>query len=193
MPPTQPVYGPIQGDHGIAVPVVVPPLPDLAPLLLHWLITAPGYNPTRKQWVIAVTTTADLPGFKPCRLDFVGATHEVIIMPLDPDAGEQTPNSLMRRLLVRAVPMLPRDAIYVQVTARENEIHDLAPVLAGAIVRQGWSPDVTSDPGNTRGGWREAIERNLATIRSTPHPAHTTAVAIPAPGTMTPPGGHRQQ
>jgi hypothetical protein len=183
-------YGPIHGEHGTAVPLVVPPAPELATLMMHWLVTAPGFSTTRSQWVIAVSTTADLPGFRPCKLDFDEATHEIVIMPLDPEGGEYSGHMLVRLLLACELPLGTADAVRVQVRAAEHEVSELAPVLAAAIVRHGWTPEVTADPAGVRRQWQEFIEDNLSAIRSTrQHPQQRPGVSVPpAPVTLAPPG-----
>jgi hypothetical protein len=159
---------------------------------VHWLITAPGYSATRKQWILAVITLGDTPGFKPARLDFEGATHEVIIMPVDPAGGDQSANSVVRLLLAHSLPMIPADAVRFQVRATDSEVMNLSALMATAVVRNRWSPDVTGDPGNVRGAWRESAERNLLAIRAMP--ARNGTAALPAApvtaGALTPPGGH---
>lgn len=159
-------YGPIQGEHGTAVPVVVPPVPECACLLAHWLITARHFHPHRVQWVLAANSLADFPGFPPAQLNFPGATHEFIVMPLDPAGGEQTPGSLVRLLLSHTLPMAADDAVTFQLAASGDEAGRLVPVMAASVVCEGWSPDVTSDPPGVRDAWRKEALRNLAAART---------------------------
>jgi hypothetical protein len=184
-------YGPIQGEHGQAVPVVVPPVPDMANILMHWLITARGFSATRTQWMLAACTLADLPGLRPVTVRVYGATHEVIVIPLDPAGGPQNPHSVVRLLLAKALPTVQADAVMVQTRTSPPELAELMPILAAAIVRQGWSPDVVGDPGNVRGAWREGIESNLRDIRQRmAQPQQPQGIIVPQPP-LPPPNGAR--
>lgn len=201
-------YGPISGERGIGVPLVVPDVPDMASVLTHWLVEARGWHPQRTQWLVAIDSMAPVPGLNTPTVRVPGATYQIGVFPLNPAAGHQTDHSVLRLLLAHELPIIRShgEIVVVQTIATTAEMWELAPVLVHAIVHGNWSPDASTDGGNVRGAWREAIERNLHAMRQRP-PAlpHPQAVRVPtppsgmrqtavlAPGPMTPPGGSQPQ
>lgn len=184
----------IQGEHGTAVLVPVPGTSDHANVVMQWLITANGFHPQRKQWMLVGCTLADVPGMRPVPVYVPGATYEIIVMPLDPAGGPQNPHSVYRLLLAHMLPLVMSAKIEIQTLCTLPELGALLPELAAAVVRQGWTPDISNDTGNVIGAWREAIERNLHDMRTRqPRNGYPAAVRVPAAlhGVMTPPGGNR--
>lgn len=196
-------YGPISGERGVGVPLAVPDAPDFASVLTHWLVEARGWHPQRTQWLLAIDSMAPVPGLNSHRVRVPGATYQIGVFPLDPAAGHQTDHSVMRLLLAHELPLIRShsEIISVQTVASSAEMWEVCPVLVHAIVHGNWSPDASTDGGNVRGAWREAIERHLLAIRSRPPapprqpvrvptpPAGQPRTALLAPGIMTPPGG----
>lgn len=199
-------YGPISGERGIGVPLVVPDVPDFASVLTHWLVEARGWHPQRTQWLVAIDSMAPVAGLNTPIVRVPGATYQIGVFPLDPSAGHQTDHSVLRLLLAHELPIIRShgEIVVVQTIATTAEMWETAPLLVHAIVHGNWSPDASTDGGNVRGAWREAIERNLHTMRQRPQAApHPQAVRVPTPptgwtrppasqlltGPMTPPGG----
>lgn len=53
-----------------------------------WLVHYPGIHPFWSWWAVSVCSLADMPGLPPAQIRLDGASHEVIIVALNPEAGE---------------------------------------------------------------------------------------------------------
>jgi len=162
------VHGPVSGAWGTAVPMTVPPLYQCAPIMQQWLVTAPGFHPTRAQYVMALLSLANFPFLVPAVRHFREATHEFVILPLD--MPTQTARSAVVALADDKLCWFRPGEVRCQVRARHVHASALLPRLVHAVVAQGWNPEIGLDPRGIRMVWRAAVDRNLAqVIRDTGH------------------------
>lgn len=78
----------ITGRMGRAwlLPLPDPPrLPDHGGSLAGWLVEASGYHPLWCRWFVSVSHLRDMPGVPPAEKNFAEATHEFMIVSLNPD------------------------------------------------------------------------------------------------------------
>lgn len=80
----------ISGPFGEAWPVRMGPLGtrgsvDLDAALAGWIVLAPHAHPLWRYWMLSVVHLRPLEGGKPPQLRFPEATHEIVIMALNPE------------------------------------------------------------------------------------------------------------
>lgn len=81
---------PIMGATGKMWPMRLPPesqrpTPDQAATLAAWMLKIPGWNPAWDMYCLSVVHLRDIPGAsKPPFLKFPEATHEILLVALDP-------------------------------------------------------------------------------------------------------------
>lgn len=161
---------PVSGEWGTAELLMLPPGKFFAPVLQHWLVTAPHFSTQQAQYVMALTSLADFPGVPAVRSrHFPAATHEVTILPVHPVmAGRLTPASAAAYLARRKVPCLPGEPAYIQVQATDAEVQALGPMIAEGVTVHGWTPDICADPATLMPSWRVSVGNLLGVIRERP-------------------------
>jgi hypothetical protein len=164
----EPVYEPIQGQYGKADPVHVPALPSAAETVCIWLVTAPGYHPLWSQYLMVVLRLRDdQPGFPPARHKFEGTTHELIVLALNPEAGEQTVERLDSLYASGSGPAyLLGPNVSEQFIATDEEMRGVAFLCVRAILQGLLNPDTDG-----RSAWLPAITKTLAHLRGELHSA----------------------
>lgn len=60
--------------------------PEQAGTLASWLVTAPGQSSITSDFLVAVVHLRPIPGAPPAPIRVEGATHEILVMALDPSA-----------------------------------------------------------------------------------------------------------
>ena len=153
---------PVSGAWGTAVPMTVPPGYQCAPIMQHWLVTAPGFHPTRTQYIMALLSLADFPFLVPAVKWFREATHEIVILPLDMPA--QTSRSTVVALTDDTLTWFRPSEVRCQFRARHLHATAVLPRLVRAVVAQGWNPEIGLDPRGCRAVWKAAVDRNLAQV-----------------------------
>lgn len=162
------------GPFGLAVCVPVPDLPSAAETLAWWLVDAPKWAPLLvpfRQWVIAVVRLRDdVPGFPPPTRKFDGATHEVLVLTLDPD-HPATPEQMVQPGY-RSRHLTPVN-VAEQFEATDDEMAEVVELCACAVVDGVMCPEAYSTPsGSARqlsADWLTAITKTLAHIRGEEH------------------------
>lgn len=162
----EPVYEPVQGQYGSAAPLEVPDVPSAAETVCMWLLTAPGYHPFWSQYLLVVVRlTDDLPGFPTPQHAFEGTTHELIVLVLNPDGGEQTVESVNGAYAAgRTPPYLYPQNIGEQFIATDDEMRKVASLCSQGVVHGVLNPDTDG-----RAGWLPAITKTLAHVRGETH------------------------
>ncbi|HEX3388825.1 MAG TPA: hypothetical protein VHT94_07290 [Streptosporangiaceae bacterium] len=159
--------GDIAGGYGTAQPIPLPlDDPGLAPVLQHWLISAPGFSAAPGgQLVLAVTTLRDLPGFVPAVRHFAAATHEAHLIPIAVTGPPFDPPGVLRAVSRHTLPASEEGASRCQVSATDAEMNVITPNLAAEIVVHGWNPNPMAGPPPVD-LWRELAENHLAQLRT---------------------------
>lgn len=151
----------VEGPYGHAEHLEVP---STAPAtLLWWLITAPAYHPLWSQYVLAVVTLEDRPGMPPATLQFPGATHELIVLAVDPGNPPTRAND------GQGFPYLTPVNIAHQFTATDDEMRELAELACAGVVNGLLNPETADAPTRIREEWLSSCVRTLAHMRGEEH------------------------
>jgi hypothetical protein len=172
-------YGTVQrrpdceGLHGRAwrIPMAAPGQrgrPDADATVDGWLLHAPGAHPFWVYWVLAVIHLRPLAGVKPAYVRLSGATHEIIIMALNPETqlpeiedvgrGEATFDFLT-----------PIDVMEQFVVRDDAEAAQLCELAIRCCVDGMASPDQ-----DWRSWWSRAIAETAMHLREGRHPEART-------------------
>ena len=159
--------GRITGPCGRAEELAVPS--NRAPAtLLWWLITAPLYHPLWSQYVLSVVTLGDQPGLEPATLHFPGATHELLVMALNPGEPPRPHTAEALQQGKGLNYLLPVNVAH-QFTATDNEMRHLAELACTGVVNGVLNPETGDAPGRIRMEWLTACVKTLAHIRGEEH------------------------
>jgi hypothetical protein len=112
-------------------------------------------HPLWHHYVLCVVTLDDRPGVAPAKIMVPGATHELIVVALDPTgepylAAELAEQGLGDRFLA------PVNVVQ-QFTATDAEAADLAELCVVAVCDGRLWPETADAPGKVRESWRLAI------------------------------------
>lgn len=161
------------GPHGTAVELDInTDLPGADTTVTWWLLTG-TWHPLWPQFVISVVNLRDLPDRPPAKLHFPGATHELLVVALNP-GDQRTPTRHNPATLtaggLRAVGgfLQPVDAVH-QFTATDKEMTELADLAARACVDGILTPSTDDARTRLREAWLSACVRTLAHIRGEEH------------------------
>lgn len=160
---------PITGPAGEAVRLELDP--DVPPanasqIVDRWLITARAYHPLWWQYLLGCVRLDELPGLRPPVLHFPGATHELLLVALDPDHGPWTPGKLRDPTTVRE--LRPLNVVH-QFTASDDEMRQVLSLAAQAVVHGVLNPETGDAPELIRTQWLSAVTKTLAHIRGEAH------------------------
>lgn len=156
------------GAHGKAELIPIPDHPGAAQTTTWWLLTAPAFHPLWSQYCICVVRLDDnVAGFPPPKRQFDGATHEFIVMALEPGTAAHTVESMQAGPLRWLEPI----NIVEQFTATDDEMRELAHLAAWGVVHWALSPEVSDAPARIRETWLASLVRTLAHIRGEEHTA----------------------
>lgn len=156
----------VTGPYGKAEKVFIPDTPDAAQTVTSWLITAPGAHPLWSQYnLFVVRLDDDVPGFPPPHRQFPGATHELLLVALEPAGNLYTAEMLHTKPLQWLEPI----NICEQFTATDDEMRELAHLSAWGVVVGALNPETADAPTRIREAWLGSLVRTLAHIRGEAH------------------------
>lgn len=159
-----------KGPYGEATKLTVPDIPQAAETLCAWLITAPSYHPAWCQYVLSVVRLRDLEGWPVPKRDFDGASHELIVLALDPSGGDlHTPETLAFFFESGTLPYLTPVNIVQQHEATDEEMDELARLACFAVVHGALCPETADAPELVRENWLASATKTLAHIRGEEH------------------------
>jgi hypothetical protein len=77
------------GPAGTAVEVIIDEVavPDHAATLATWFLHCPGQSPAWDKYLLSAVHLRPIEGVRPAAVNLPGATHEVLLLALVPDAG----------------------------------------------------------------------------------------------------------
>lgn len=160
-----------EGPRGTAVHLGIDPrLPGADTTITWWLLTG-DWHPLWSQFAISVVSLADKPGHQPARLHFPGATHELVVMALNPGQppAQHSPVTLTTGGLT-AVGGWPEPVDVVhQFTATDDEMTRLADSCAWGCVVGAITPSTDDAREVLRERWLQACVKTLAHIRGEEH------------------------
>lgn len=125
-----------------------------------WLLTGP-WHPLWTQFTLSVIPLRDTPGLPPAKLHYPGATHELLVMALNP-CHIHTPQGLANdQPLHYLEPYGVRGTcqIYALLTAADEELPAIAEACAKACISGELSPLPGPDPAQDRAAWANYIAR----------------------------------
>jgi hypothetical protein len=171
----------LSGPFGTAFREVLPDRPDTAETVCRWVITAPQANPFWSQYALGVVRLrSGVPGFPEPQLRFVGASHELHVVTLNPEHGPYTPERVAGEL-DHGLPFLEPVNIVEQFTATDDEMRHLAGLAVLGVLHGLLTPEtaviaptglighVQHIPNETRERWLTALVKSLAHIRGEEH------------------------
>lgn len=163
--------GPLEGACGHAEELGILDRPDAAETVCQYLITAPIFHPAWSQYLLAVVRLRDgIPGMPPPRRKFAGATHELIVVVLNPDCGPYDAAKMLGYAEAGGgLPFLTPINIAHQIEGADDEARDLARYAVLAIVHGVMNPATTDAPELIRSCWDTALVKTLAHIRHEEH------------------------
>lgn len=130
---------------------------DRPAALTLWIITAPAWHPLWSQYSLSVVTLADIPGEQPAIKKFPGATHELLVMALNPEHGPYDASAIRSDTLHHLTPV----NIAEQFTATDEQAQVLAALCAHAVVDGLLNPETGDAPERIRASWSRVIEQTL--------------------------------
>lgn len=162
--PSRPIIGP----HGQAEPIPFDTSdPKSAETLCWWLITSPGWHPLWSQFSLWVARLRDdVPGFPAPYRQFLGATHELIVVAVNPENGFYSADGISES---KRLPHLTPVNICQQHEATDAEMVEVAALVCRAIVYGRLNPEIADAPGRIRENWLIAVTKTLAHIRGEEH------------------------
>lgn len=131
----------------------------------YWLLTG-RWHPLWPQFVLTVMSLRPNPGSPDPILNFPGATHELLVIALHPDDGPRTPDLMERRGIGRY--LRPVDVVH-QFEATDDEMRELAGLLAAACVHGQLTPSTDDAREQLREAWLGTCVRTLAHMRGEEH------------------------
>lgn len=153
----------LEGPAGTAVECLCTPGQDDPPAwaagVANWFLDCPDQSPAWQHYRLGIVHLRQLPGVEPANLTVPGATHEVLLFALDPDAGPR-PDDVESWRTLRPINLaeqvcLPDDEAAVQLLRRAVEdVVDgrlwAEPPLSGQV--EPWRTTLTGAALRLRGG-----------------------------------------
>lgn len=142
--------------------------PATAHIVGSWLITAPQFHPLWTQYLISAVRldASGDPAQPPPHLFFPEATHELLVLTLDPDLGPYHRRSFRHR---GDLQILQPVNVVEQFTAADEEIARLIELSAHAVVVGRLEPEASNGSERIRAAWHESLTKTLAHLRGEPH------------------------
>jgi hypothetical protein len=133
-----------------------------------WLINSPIWHLAWKQYVLSVISLEDHPDLAPASLKFVGATHQMFVMAIDP-GQPQTVETVQEHCKKGGLPFLTPINIAEQFECTDDEIRQVAWLAARAVVHSQLAPEPPLGYESFRMNWLAACTKALAHIRGEAH------------------------
>lgn len=133
-----------------------------------WLITSPGWHPLWSQYVLSIVSLEDHPDFPPPVIKFHGATHELLLLAINPD-HQLTVEKVQNFCKTGNLPYLSPINISEQFECIDEEIQQIAWLAARAVVNGHLNPEVADAPTRIREDWLTACTKGLAHMRGEDH------------------------
>lgn len=161
----------IDGPHGHAERIPNGDGPDWAETVCSWLLTAPWAHPLWSQYNLAVVRLRDgIPGFAPPKRQFPGATHELLVVALNPEHGPQDVKRMQEYAAAGGgMPCLTPVNIAHQLEGTDEEAAELAEFAAAAVAHAALCPETADAPEQVRADWKASLVKTLAHIRGEVH------------------------
>jgi hypothetical protein len=154
------------GPYGTATRTTLTDEPRHSQTADHWLITAPAYHPLWSQYVLVVIRLDDAPGFPPPHRHFPDATHELLIVALDPVHGPYTNTTVTAP---GGFHHLEPVNVCEQYNTTDQLMRQLCEAAARAIVTGTITPETADAPDRIRATWHHRLAATLQHLREGRH------------------------
>lgn len=135
-----------------------------------WLLTCPRFHPVWYQYAIGVIRLGDVPGLPPARhIQFDGATHELLLVALNPEHGPQTAESTSAGMVDGSLPYLEPVNVVHQFEATDDEMRHVMRLAVQAVTRGILTPETGDAPTAVREAWLASLTKTLAHLRGEAH------------------------
>lgn len=131
---------------------------DRPATLALWIVTSPRWHPLWDQYGLGVATLADLPGVPPLQpheRQHADATHELLVVTLDPEHGPYRPDG------PTPLRWLRPSNLAIQFTASDVEAVELARVCARSVIDGLLCPETADHAEVITMQWQSAVHRAL--------------------------------
>lgn len=160
-----------RGHRGTAVRLDIDPNVRGSQTTVDWWLLTGTWHPIWPQFVLSVVHLRPVDGHQPAQLHFPGATHELVVLALNPGEPPQTHDiETLQRGGIAAVGgyLEPVDVVH-QFTATDDEMRELADLAAQGCVNGFLTPSTDDARSALREQWLTACVRTLAHMRGEEH------------------------
>lgn len=119
--------------------------------LRQYILYAPSAHPFWSWYFLGGISLRDPPGSEPSKKHFEGATHELLVMSLDPDRPAPRPNGKFGKQ-GQLAPLSPPDHVIQTMFVNDEQFGEIVDLFAKAVANGLLSPD--SD-------WRERWNQSM--------------------------------
>lgn len=155
----------IEAVYGTGTKLVLPEsMPQAATARSIWLIDSTCFSPAWNQWILGVVSLAETPGFPPPVRHFQDATHEMLVLALNPEAGRYSQAILDTG---EGYQMLLPLNYCDQFQANDGEMAALAAWMVWGVVNGHLQLEHNGDTDRT--SWLTSAVKTLAHIRGEVH------------------------
>lgn len=124
-----------------------------------WIVTAPLWHRLWSQYVVSAITLADVPGMPPAVKHRPAATHELLVMALNPEHGHCDAARVGEARPLRL--LLPANVCEQFIAPADDAVRDLVALCAHAVVDGVLCPETGDAPDRIRAEWRQTIHQTL--------------------------------
>lgn len=159
-----------EGPHGTAVLLDKNPEMVGADTTIVWWLLTGDWHPLWSQFIITVIDLRDQPGKSPAHLQFLDATHELLVLALDPgDPPRVHDKELLNTKGLAGPGYLEPIDVYHQFIATDEEMIQLASACAKGCVNGFLTPSTDDARPALREAWLASCVRTLAHFRGEEH------------------------
>lgn len=108
--------------------------------LRQYLLHVPGAHPFWTWYFMAGITLRDVPGLSPANKQFEGATHELMVLSLDPGYPPPLPNGEYGKQ-GQLRPLMPPDHVVQTMHVNDEQFGEMTELFVRAVVDGKLSPD----------------------------------------------------
>lgn len=127
-------------------------------MLSAWLITAPDEHPLWSQFLLSMISLADIPGTEAAYRQYPEATHELLLMTLNPAHGPYTRDTFAHPDGISF--LMPPNVVH-QFTSTDAKAIHLAELCVRAVLDGLLRADVGDAPQALRAHWAQTIRDTL--------------------------------
>lgn len=131
-----------------------------------WVITSPLWHPLWSQYFLGAVSLRDVPGQPPAVKQFPEATHEIMVLTLNPDHGPFDADRIGPEHKLRF--LMPGNVVH-QVISTDEQVEEITALLANAVVHGMLCPETAGAGFTVREAWASSIEQTLDHYRDPHH------------------------